>query len=91
MSAFGWFVILLTVLVPALCAAAWIAGRQRRASVRAPGTTGWLTDQMVREIIHTGRLGDEAVPEEALDLEEIAREEERFWSEKWEEPGPYWE
>jgi hypothetical protein len=36
-------------------------------------------------------LSARQVPEEALDLEEIAREEERFWSESWEEPDHYWE
>ncbi len=46
---------------------------------------------MIRQIIERGALNDEQVPEAALDLEQIAREEERFWSETWDEPEHYWE
>ncbi len=64
---------------------------RRRRRLQSPPQEGWLTDDMVRQIVDHGRLRGGQVPEEALDLEEIAREEERFWSEKWDEPEHHWE
>ena len=69
-------------------AALFIRLRMRR---KAPPTDGWLTDDMVQQIIDLGVLSERQVPEEALDLEEAAREEERFWSETWDEPERYWD
>lgn len=43
-----------------------------------------LTDDMVRKIEEDGWLPVEEA--EPLDLEEINEEEERFWSETWDEP-----
>jgi hypothetical protein len=58
---------------------------------KAPPPDGWMTDDMVQQIIDLGVLSERQVPEEALDLEEVAQEEERFWSETWDEPERYWE
>lgn len=58
---------------------------------KAPLSDGWLTDDMVQQIIDLGVLSERQVPEDALDLEEVAKEEERFWSETWDEPERYWE
>ena len=91
MTVFELLGVLVTILVPTLFVAAWLMARRRRRRLRPPGTIGWLTDDMVRDIIETGTLDGPGVPEEDLDLDEIAREEERFWSETWDEPGPYWE
>jgi len=44
-----------------------------------------LTDDMIREIETRG----EVEMEEPLDRERIAREEERFWEETWDEPEEY--
>lgn len=63
----------------------------RRRSFRGSPQDDWLTDDMVRQIIDRGTLTDYQVPEEELDLEEIAKEEERFWSETWDESEPFWE
>lgn len=58
---------------------------------KAPPPDGWLTDDMVQQIIDLGVLSERQVPEDALDLEEVAKEEERFWSETWDEPERYWD
>ncbi|NIR43351.1 MAG: hypothetical protein GWN99_05375 [Gemmatimonadetes bacterium] len=80
-----------TFILLALLIAAGMVQVARRRRRKVPPETGWLTDDMVREIIEEGELSGRYVPEEALDLEEIAREEERFWSETWDETEPYWE
>lgn len=69
-------------------AAAGLALGRRRRRLR-PRQTGWLTDAMVREIIAGGRLEGEGVPEPPLDLDEIRREEDRFWGETWDAPEPH--
>jgi len=43
-----------------------------------------LTDDMIRQIEEKGRL--ETDRREPLDYDEIRREEDRFWSESWDEP-----
>ncbi len=73
-----------------LVAAATIYVWHRRRP-RATPPDGWLTDDMVHQIIDLGVLSERQVPEEALDLKEVAQEEERFWSETWDEPERYWE
>lgn len=46
-----------------------------------------LDDEAIRRIVETGELlVDE---DEPLDLEEIDQEEERFWSESWDEPDEW--
>jgi hypothetical protein len=55
---------------------------RKRAALSAVPTQ--VDDAAVRSIIDTGALGAE--PDEPLDLGEIDDEEERFWSEAWEEP-----
>ncbi len=86
-----WLSVVVTLLVLALLLAAGVIAVLRRRRVKAPPADGWLTDEMIRQIIRNGSLTGEQVPEEALNLEEIAREEERFWSERWDESEPYWE
>lgn len=83
--------IALTILIPALLIAAGVVMARRRRRLKPPPQGGWLTDSMVQQIIERGSLTAGQVPGEALDLEEIAREEERFWSETWDEPDHYWE
>lgn len=72
-----------------LVAAATIYVVRLRGKASPPD--GWMTDDMVQQIIDLGALSERQVPEEALDLEEVAHEEERFWSETWDEPERYWE
>ena len=62
-----------------LVAGAGLSVRRRMARLR-----GGLSDDAIRAIEAHGRF--EA--EEPLDLEEAAEEEERFWSETWDEPEP---
>jgi hypothetical protein len=81
----------LGVLSLALLVAAATIYIWHRLRPKAPPPDGWLTDDMVHQIIDIGVLSERQVPEEALDLEEVAQEEERFWSETWDEPERYWE
>jgi hypothetical protein len=91
MTLYHWLSAALIIIALALVLTGGFVALQRRRRLQSPPSEGWLTDAMVRQIIEQGGLSDEQVPEEALDLEEIAKEEERFWSEKWDEPEHYWE
>lgn len=62
-----------------LVAGAGLLVRRRMARLR-----GGLTDESIRAIEEYGRIA----VDEPLDLEEAAEEEERFWSESWDEPEP---
>lgn len=66
----------------ALVVVGWLGYRERLARIRE-GTT--IDDAMIRRIEAGGR----AELDDPLDLEEAAEEEERFWSESWDEPDPY--
>ncbi len=91
MSVYHWLSAVLVLLVAALLLSGGYTAFLRRRALRSPRQEGWLTDDMVRQIVERGTLTDGQVPERALDLEEIAREEERFWSETWDEPEHHWE
>jgi hypothetical protein len=91
MSVSQWFGIAATFLFLALLLAAGIVVLMRRRWADSPPQAGWLTDDMVDHIIRRGTLSANYVPEDALDMEEIEKEEERFWSETWDESEPYWE
>ncbi len=58
--------------------------RRRAAYVRVPV----VDDELIEQIIEQGQvlLDDD----EPLDLETIDDEEERFWSESWDEPSGDW-
>lgn len=64
-----------------LVVVAWVGYRRRLRSIRGRG----LSDGAIRQIEASGRVE----MEEPLDLGEAADEEERFWSESWDEPEPY--
>lgn len=72
----GWLFGVGAVLV----AGAWFAYRRRLARFVGRG----LSDADVRAIEASGRVERDA----PLDLDEAADEEERFWSETWDEPEP---
>lgn len=72
--------------VLAAVAAAIAIGRRRRRL--RPPRTGWLTDAMVRDIVEHGRIEADTETPPPLDLEEIRREEDRFWAETWDRPEP---
>jgi hypothetical protein len=48
-----------------------------------------LTDEQIRRIEDEGWIAVGAEDEEPLDLDDIAQEEERFWTESWDEPEDY--
>ncbi len=63
-----------------LVVAGWIGYRRRLEQVKERG----LDDGAIRQIEASGRVE----LEEPLDLSEAAEEEDRFWSESWDEPEP---
>ena len=62
-------------------AAGWSLYERRR---RLRPVRAVLDDEAIRHIVETGELYLEE--EEPLNLEAIDEEEERFWSETWDEP-----
>jgi predicted permease len=86
-----WLILISSALSLALLLAACVILLRRWRRLRARSRESWLTDAMVEQIIEVGVLSERQVPEPTLDLEEIAKEEERFWSETWDEPERYWE
>jgi hypothetical protein len=70
------------LVISALVVAAGLKARARQRD--ALGDSQRLDDDAVRSIVETGALPTDA--DEPLDMREIDAEEERFWSETWEEP-----
>jgi hypothetical protein len=70
------------LVISALVVAAGLKARARQRE--ALGESARLDDDQVRSIVETGALPADA--DEPLDMREIDAEEERFWSETWEEP-----
>lgn len=58
--------------------------RSRLSRVTGGGETP-VTDDVVRQIVETGRVEID----EPLDLDEIQEEEARFWEEQWDEPDEW--
>lgn len=81
MGALIWFTFwaILTMLVIAACILVYV---RRRASFTRPAPR--IDDAAVRTIVETGALAVE--DDEPLDMREIGEQEERFWSETWDEP-----
>lgn len=67
----------------ALAVLGGLAVRRKARAARRSGRTA-LDDEAIRRIMTTGSLRVEDDP--PLDMEEIEEEEERFWSEPWDEP-----
>jgi hypothetical protein len=82
------FWILFWAALSALVVAAGLRAKvRRRALPRGRGPR--LDDDAIRTIVATGSLltvPDDEEGDGPLDLEEIEEEEERFWSESWDEP-----
>ena len=81
MGALIWFTFWSVLAL--LAAAAGIRTYLRRRALLA-AMSARLDDDAVRRIVETGALSLEV--DEPLDLREIGEEEERFWSETWDEP-----
>jgi hypothetical protein len=81
MGALIWFTLwsILTILVIAGFILVYV---RRRASFNRKSPR--VDDAAVRAIVETGALSVE--DDEPLDMREIEAEEERFWSETWDEP-----
>lgn len=69
------------LLIGLLALVAGVLYLLRRAEVRRQRQAG-VTDELLRRIEEHGRVE----MDEPLDLEEIQREEDRFWAESWDEP-----
>jgi hypothetical protein len=78
-----WLWILLSVLACIAGLRHWRWGRAARSSSGAPR----VDDEALRQILETGSLpGDD---DEPLDMDEVARAEEEFWGESWDEPEEF--
>ncbi len=84
MIALFWFVF--GAGLASLTIAAGVTLRRRR--VAAFGRRSVVTDRVIEQIIAHGEVWLD--DDEPLDLEEIDDEEERFWSERWDEPSNDW-
>lgn len=71
----------------ALVVAAWVTLHVRRMETIA-STAPVVDDEVLGQILTKGEVWVEE--DEPLDLEEIDDEEERFWSETWDEPSEDW-
>ena len=85
MSAVALFSFGLGVGFGLLVVAAAVTLRARRRETFWPHFV--IDDSAIERIIEDGEL---AIDEEALDLAEIEEEEDRFWSESWDEPTGDW-
>lgn len=84
MFALFWFAFGAGFAVLVIAAGVTLRARRREAFGRGP----LVDDRMIEEIIERGEVYvDEDDP---LDLREIDDEEERFWSESWDEPSGDW-
>lgn len=77
MSAVLWIVLALLVLAAGAAVRMRVRSATRREEVE-------LDEEMIRRIEEEGRL--ETDEREPLDWDEIREEEDRFWSETWDEP-----
>ncbi|MDH3270443.1 MAG: hypothetical protein OEN56_03880 [Gemmatimonadota bacterium] len=84
MIAFFWLVF--GIGFAALMVAAGVTLRARRRD--AFGGAPVVDDDLIEQIIQRGEVFIEE--DEPLDLDEIEQEEERFWSERWDEPSGDW-
>lgn len=75
----------LWIAFPVLVALAGLHRLLRRRARRAPGPPR-VDDEAIDRILRHGTLERE---DEPLDEEEIARAEEEFWEESWDEPEEY--
>ncbi len=84
MIALFWFVFGAGFALLVVAAGVTLHVRRRSAYVRVP----LVDDELIEQIIEQGQvlLDDD----EPLDLETIDDEEERFWSESWDEPSGDW-
>lgn len=72
------------ILLGVLALAAGLIFRSRVARVIGRSDRV-MTDDMIREIMESGRIE----VDEPLDLDQIQEEEARFWEEPWDEPDEW--
>lgn len=85
MYALFWVIFGVGLAILAMAAGVSLGVRRRESfGVRTPV----VDDDLIRTIIEKGEIH---VEEDApLDLDEVDDEEERFWSESWDEPSGDW-
>ena len=84
MIEFFWFVFGAGFALLAMAAGVTLHVRRRDAYARAPV----VDDRAIDHIIEHGEIWVD--DDEPLDLDVIDDEEERFWSESWDEPSGDW-
>jgi hypothetical protein len=81
--AFFWFVFGAGFALLTVAAGVTVHARRRAAFGRVPV----VDDDLIERIIECGEI---SVDDDPLDLDVIDDEEERFWSESWDEPSGDW-
>lgn len=84
MIALFWFVFGAGFALLTVAAGVTLHARRRDAYARVPV----VDDALIDQIIEQGEVHVE--DDEPLDLDAIDDEEERFWSESWDEPSADW-
>lgn len=85
MYALFWLIFGVGLAVLAMAAGVSLRARRKEAfGVRPPS----VDDDLIRRIIDKGEIYID--DDEPLDLDEVDDEEERFWSESWDEPSGDW-
>lgn len=79
----------MTVLWALLALIVCLGAVRQWRRLRSYGASGAprVDDDVVRQVLETGRVSTRE--SEPLDLKKIARAEEEFWSESWDEPEEY--
>ena len=76
------------ILFGSLVVLAGMRYRQRLRAIRPRASPPTIDDAAIRHIIRKGSLPEkeEGAP---IDMDEVARAEEEFWAEPWDEPEEY--
>lgn len=84
---YSLFWLMFGIWLAVLAIAAGVSLRARRREAFGP-TEPVVDDALIERIIEDGEVWVDE--DEPLDLEEVEEEEERFWSESWDEPSGDW-
>lgn len=84
---YSLFWLMFGIWLAVLAIAAGVSLRARRREAFGPDTPV-VDDALIDRIIEDGEVWVDE--DEPLDLEEVEDEEDRFWSESWDEPSGDW-
>lgn len=78
----------ISVLAVAVIIAGWLTRRTILRTVR--NEEPMITDELLRRVLEEGSV-EHPGADEPLDEDRIRAEEDRFWSESWDDPEPWGE